>query len=123
MTARDVGGPLLWLLSGSLVALGVLSLPSIGLFVLPAAIGVLILAGVLSGGRGGPLLLVGAALPLLWVAWLNRGGPGERCFTRGAVRGCGDLFDPWVFALPGLVLLVLGVGLLLAGRARRSRGG
>lgn len=112
-------GSLLWLLGGAMASYGVMGLPSIGLLVLPVAVVVLVVAGAVTQGEGGPLLLVGAAVPLLWVAARNWGGPGERCWQTETGGGCQGLFDPWVFAIPGLALLVIGIGLLVVLRARR----
>ncbi len=111
-----LGGHLLWLLGGLLGGFGVVSLPSIGMFLLAGAALVLILAGVVSRGRGWPLPLVGAAVPMFWVAWLHRGGPGTRCWEGETTSGCDELLNPWPFALAGLALLGLAVGLLFASR-------
>lgn len=76
---RDRSGPgalMLWLVGGAAIGLGVASLPSIGMLVLPGAVLILGAAGIVTRGRGWPLGLAGAALPLLWVAWLHRRGPG-----------------------------------------------
>lgn len=122
MSTFGGAGGLLWLLGGAMVGYGVLALPSIGLFVLPVAIVVLLLAGAVTEGEGGPLLLVGAALPWFWVTGRNIGGPGQECWETETGGGCRDLFDPWAFGIPALVLLVLGVGLLVLGRVRAARG-
>lgn len=119
---RNVGGAggLLWLLAGAMVSYGVMALPSIGLLVLPVAIVVLLVAGAVTQGEGGPLLLVGAAVPLLWIAGKNWGGPGDRCWQTPSGGGCEELFDPWAFAIPGVVLLTLAAGLVVMGRLRRG---
>lgn len=114
-------GGLLWLLGGAMVGYGVMALPSIGLLVLPVAVIVLVVAGAVTAGEGGPLVLVGASLPLLWIAIENRGGPGQECWSSGSSGGCRELFDPWAFAIPALVLLALGVGLLVLARVRGAR--
>lgn len=119
--ARDLGDQLLWLLGGFLGALGVVSLPSIGMFLLAGAIVVLIVAGAVSRGRGWPLLLIGAAAPMFWVAWLHRGGPGMRCWETQTASGCEELLNPWPFALAGLLPFGFAVGLLITGRVRRNK--
>lgn len=111
----------LWLLGGILVGFGVASLPSIGLFLLPAGVLMLTLTGVLGRGRGWPFIFPGIALPLLWVAWLHRGGPGERCWETSSAMGCDGLLDPRPWLIAGLILLlVFAIALRLSG-ARRSR--
>ena len=109
----------LWLLGGFLLVFGVVSLPSIGMFVLPGAVVVMILAGVLSRGQGWPLFLIGAALPMFWVAWLHRGGPGIRRWQGQTSSGASELLNPWPFSIAGVVLLTLAVLLILRRRALR----
>lgn len=118
-TARG-GTGWLWLLGGALLALGVVSLPSIGLFVLTAAVAVLV-GAVVWGGRGWPWLFLGSAAVLLWVAWRHRRGPGTVCSETATGGGCTEYLDPWWFATPGLVALVLGASPLLLRRRRGAR--
>ena len=54
-------------------------------------------------------LLLGAALPLLYVAWLNRDGPGTVCTTDGSVTSCGDGVSPWPFVAMALLVAVTGI--------------
>lgn len=106
----------LWLVGGLLASLGVVSLPSIGIFLLGGALLILLAAAAWARPRGMPLVLVGAAAPLLWVGWLHRGGPGQRCWQGGRTSGCTELLDPWPFVLAGLVLAAAGLVLLVAVR-------
>lgn len=111
----------LWLVGGLLLGLGVASLPSIGLFLIPAGILVLLLVGIVGRGRGWPLVLLGLAAPPLWVAWLHRGGPGERCWETPTTRGCEELLNPAPWLAAGLFLLLLFIlALALSRRARRG---
>lgn len=105
-----------WLLTGAVVAFFGLSLPSVGLAVLAIAV---VAAAAARWDWALPWLLIGATLPLLWVAWKNRGGPGEACVTSAASAGCRELLDPLPWLLVGLGLAGLGVVVLLVGRARR----
>lgn len=115
---------LLWLVGGAAVGFGVASLPSIGMFVLLGAVPVLLAAGFATRGQGWPLVLAGAALPLLWVAWLHRGGPGWVTYeTQDGVSGGGELLDPRPWLLVGLGLIAASSVLLaLDRRLRRTRG-
>jgi hypothetical protein len=63
-------------------------------------------------------LLTGAAIPVVFVAWLNRDGPGEVCSRSATGESCGDEWSPWPFVVVALVLAVAGV--LVFARGRRS---
>jgi hypothetical protein len=114
----SVGAFVGWCVAGAAGCFGVLSLLSVGAFVL---LGTLFLCGwllwrfELGWGMGG--LLVGAALPLLYVAWLNRDGPGEVCTRTPTSVNCSDEWSPWPFVVAALVLAVTGVTVF----ARRRR--
>jgi len=121
---RDRSGPgalMLWLVGGAALGLGVASLPSIGMLVLPGAVLILGAAGIVTRGRGWPLVLVGAALPLLWVAWLHRRGPGWVTYETDTGGGGSELLDPVPWLLTGLGLLILAGGLLLLTRWLETR--
>lgn len=123
---------LLWLVGGAALGLGVASLPSIGMFVLGGAVVVLVAAAIVTRGSGWPFVLAGAALPLLWVAWLHRRGPGWVTYETETGGGGRELLDPVPWLLAGLGLLVLSGTLMLltrwlvrrrgTGRAGRQRG-
>lgn len=105
---------LLWLLVGAAYAMVFLGAFAIGLFFIP----VVIIATVLlvrrpSLSRGLPGLFGGLGLPLLYVAYLNRGGPGMVCTpTRspyGVGQSCTQESNPWLWLMPGLLLIIVGV--------------
>jgi hypothetical protein len=85
MTAARWRGPLqfaLWAATGAGAALAAATMLTIGLFVLPATAA---LAAVL-GWRGDrelavPGIVTGLGVVPLYVAYLNRGGPGNVCVT------------------------------------------
>lgn len=113
---------LLWLVGGAAVGLGIASLPSIGMFVLAGAAVILVAAAVVTRGSGWPLVLTGAALPLLWVAWLHRKGPGWVTYeTVNGVSGGSEQLDPRPWLLVGLGLLVLSALLLVLVRRLGTR--
>ena len=112
---------LLWGLGGAALAFGIASLPSIGMFVLVAAVALLTAAGIVTRGSGWPLALAGAALPLLWVAWLHRRGPGWVTYETDPGGGGAELLDPVPWLLAGIALLVLSGALQLLARWSRSR--
>ena len=109
---------LAWLLVGAAEVAGVLSILSIGpvLLLLGGACGALLVMR----RRTGPELsgvLAGLGLPLLYVAFLNRSGPGLICTTSAGGSHCTEQWSPWGWAVIGVLLLASGVLLFL----RRSR--
>jgi hypothetical protein len=103
-----------WVVVGAGLALGVLSILTIGPFVFLATF---VLCGVLffktGFGYGMTGLVSGAAVPLLWVGWLNRGGPGTVCTTSASASSCVDEWTPWPFVVAALVLFVVGLVLFI----------
>jgi hypothetical protein len=109
-----------WLVIGAGGSLGVLSLLTIGPFVLLAT---LMLAGLLlwrvDFGWAMAGIISGAAAPVLYVAWLNRDGPGNVCTTYAdGGQSCGDEWSPWPFVAVAVILLVAGVVVFVRQRGR-----
>ncbi|MCH5677243.1 hypothetical protein [Streptomyces gilvus] len=109
-----------WLAVGALGSLGLVAILSIGVYLLPLA---LVAAGLLATRRGSfaglPGLLSGLGVPLLYVAFLNRGGPGNVCTTTSTSQSCVDEYNPWLWLAAGVVLLLAGI-VLGAVRQRRT---
>jgi hypothetical protein len=99
----------LWCLAGVGFCLGVLSILTIGFAVLFVT---LVLSALLLWRVGvGPALtgiVAGGAAPVLYVAWLNRDGPGSHCTVTATSSSCIDEWTPWPF-------LVVAVGMVVAG--------
>ena len=112
-----------WLLVGGGYALGLAALLSIGILVVALTAGATVLLASRRGSHVGlPGALSGPALPLLWIAYLNRGGPGTVCTGTPENGSCTDEWNPWLFLGPGVLLLVAGLVLFLVVR-RRIRAG
>jgi hypothetical protein len=109
----------LWCLAGVGASLGVLSLLTIGPFVLLLTF---VLCGFLlwrlAFGAGMAGLLAGASLPVLYVAWLNRDGPGTVCTSTATSSSCGDEWSPWPFVAVAVLMVVAGV--VVFARLRRT---
>jgi hypothetical protein len=98
-----------WCLAGAGLCLGVLSILTIGPFVLLLTLFLCaLLLWRLDFGWGMAGLLSGAGVPMLYVAWLNRDGPGEVCSGDSRAISCGDEWSPWPFVGVAVVLLVAG---------------
>lgn len=113
------GAPVWWGVLGLLVAFGIASLLTIGVFVLAAALLVGIAMAVRRVGlRSAPAFFIGVSLVPVYLAILNIRGPGTVCDRTPTSVTCEDLYSPWPFVIAAMVFLLLGVGLLLALRRR-----
>jgi len=103
---------------GALVAFGVAGLATIGLFLLALAAVLVALALVVPSLRppSVPGLLVGLSTAPLYIAWLNRDGPGLVCTTTADSMSCSDQWSPWPFVAVGVLFAGAGVALLVVGR-------
>jgi len=109
-----------WLLAGAGYALSLIGAASIGLFVLPLPVlATVLLARRQPAARGLPGLISGLGVPLLYVAYLNRAGPGTICTTVTGGQECTGEWSPWPWLAAGVILLVLGVAAFV-GRQRRA---
>jgi hypothetical protein len=61
-------------------------------------------------------LLTGAGLVFLYVAWVQRAGPGTTCWHSGSASGCDHALNPLPWAIAGLLLFLGGI----VGQARRT---
>jgi hypothetical protein len=107
-----------WLVLGVGLAFGLLSIMTVGIFVLPLeAIAMFLYGRRGSSASGHSGLVSGAGLPLFYVAFLNRAGPGDVC--RGLGGGgeeCVQEWSPWPWLVAGLLLLVAGLGFFVLAR-------
>jgi hypothetical protein len=62
--------------------------------------------------------LTGAGALPLYVAWLNRDGPGTVCTTTATSSHCVDEWSPWAWLSVGVLLIAVGAGAFVL--ARRS---
>lgn len=110
-----------WFLVGALASFGLLTVLTVGVFLLPVSLAAAVLLTTRRGCRTGLAGLVsGLGVPLLYVAYLNRGGPGNVCTTTASGQSCVDEYSPWGWLAAGAVLLLAGMALGLALR-RRAR--
>ena len=108
-----------WCVAGAGLSLGVLSLLTIGPFVLLvtfALCGWMLWRQGFGAGMAG--IVTGAAVPLLYVAWLNRDGPGQVCTRTAISESCGDEWSPWPLLAAAVVLVVVGIVMFAVLRRR-----
>jgi hypothetical protein len=107
-----------WLVVGALVGIGIAALLSIGVLLLALA-GVLVVIATRTPAlrnRSALAIPAGVGLAVLYLAWLNRDGPGNVCETTGSTTTCTDQVSPWPFVAVAVVLVAASV--ILARRAR-----
>jgi hypothetical protein len=117
---------IIWMLVGGAWAMVIVGALSIGILFIPiAVIATVFLVRKPSSRRGIPGLFGGLALPLFYVAYLNRSGPGMVCTTTqstfGVGESCGQQWNPWLWLLAGLALLGAGVAVFIV-TLRSSKG-
>ena len=99
---------LVWSLLGSAAALGAVSLGA--LLVLPVLlVGVLLWRKRPEARDSAFGLVSGAGTLLLYIAWLQRDGPGTTCTRTATSLRCDEHLDPLPWLVLGIVLLVTGV--------------
>ena len=111
-----------WLLAGAVLGVGVVSLLTVGV-VLVAGAAALAAVGVAwrsLRNSSCTAAVAGVGLAPLYLAWLNRSGPGTVCEALGDGSRCVERWSPWPFVVVAVVLLAVAAGLALA--ARRSTG-
>jgi hypothetical protein len=69
-------------------------------------------------GWGMAGIISGAGLPVLYVGWLNRGGPGQVCTSTATSSECTDAWSPWPFVVVAVLLLVTGMVVFVRQRGR-----
>lgn|SRR5512132_469801 len=117
---RNVTWFIAWMLMGAGYAIGILGALSIGPYVLVITVAATIVLATRTGSRVGlPGLISGLSLPLFYVAFLNRSGPGTICTSTATSQSCVDEWSPWPWLAIGIVLLVSGcVWFAMANRRR-----
>jgi hypothetical protein len=111
----------LWAFVGGAAAFGAISFLVVGLVGLAVAVLVAVLMASRPGVRGSAFgLLSGAGLLLLYVAYVQRQGPGTTCWHTATSNGCETHLDPVPWLVVGLVFVITGL-LLHASRTRWTR--
>jgi hypothetical protein len=94
-----------WAVAGACLALVV---SAIGVFTVPVGIVLVVVLLVARRFTESPAVLVGAGALPLYVAWLNRSGPGRVCSATATGESCVDATSPWPWLAVGVLLVVAG---------------
>jgi hypothetical protein len=99
---------LAWATVGLALALALVTPFTIGLFVAPFALGALGLLAARPAARDASAfgLLCGPGILALYIAYLNRGGPGEVCTSTASSQSCQSQWNPWPIGVVGVAMLV-----------------
>ncbi|HSR84164.1 MAG TPA: hypothetical protein VLM11_08290 [Streptosporangiaceae bacterium] len=108
-----------WAAVGLGAVTAALTVLTIGWFVLLATAGLAVVLVRRADRRlAGPGLLMGAGLMPLYIAYLNRGGPGTVCTTTRTGGSCAQEWSPWPWVAAGVCLVGAGIALGVFRRAR-----
>jgi hypothetical protein len=102
----------LWAVVGAGGCLALLGALSIGVFVAPVVVLLaLVLLRTTKADRSMFGAVAGVSLPLFYVAWLNRGGPGNVCRVEENLTTCSEQWSPWPWVVAGIALAAVGIAL------------
>ena len=104
----------MWALLGCAAGLGFVSL---GVLVLaPVAVIGGLMASKPAVARSAFGLLTGVGVLLLYVAWVQRAGPGMTCWQTATASGCDEHLNPLTWLLAGIATFIGGI----VGHARQG---
>jgi hypothetical protein len=111
-----------WLVVGTSYALVFLGAFTIGIFILPVSVALTIFTATRrDSGVGLPGLIAAGSIPLLYVAYINRSGPGQACHSISGGEQCTQLMTPWPWLFVGAVLAISGIAVFLGAQSKRGR--
>lgn len=112
-----------WLVAGATWFVTVLGILSIGIFVFPVAITLtVVLATRRTSSAGLPGIISGVGLPLVYIAYLNRGGPGNVCTKSALGQSCTQEWSPWPWLAVGMALVAAGIVVFAARKTAKRPG-
>ena len=117
-------GPFLaWMAAGALLGVALAGVATIGLLILPLAVVAVTALVLWPKGRNASAfgVLAGLGAVPLYIAYLNRGGPGTVCTTTATGGGCSGEWSPWPFLAAGVLLIGAGAALFWLLRWRHAR--
>ncbi len=96
-----------WVLVGCATAFGLLVAGMLALA--PTAVVIWLMASRPAARRSAFGLATGLGIPLIYVAWLQRAGPGTTCWHTANASGCEQYLNPLPWLVVGAVLVAAGI--------------
>jgi hypothetical protein len=110
-----------WFGVGIGYAFSVIGALTVGPYLLPLPVALTILLLRRPATRVGlPGLVSGLSFPVFYVAYLNRGGPGDVCSTTGSGQSCTTEWNPWPWVAVAVLLLALGAVVIVIQQHRHD---
>jgi hypothetical protein len=105
-TVSTWGGFFVCAFLGAVAAFGLLTLGSLAL--LPAALAVWLVTARSTLRRSAFGLVAGVGVVGLYVAYVQRRGPGTVCWRTATASGCDQYLNPWPWLASGVALVLVG---------------
>jgi hypothetical protein len=119
MAARPSWGAFaVWTVAGVAFGFSLVVIPSLAAILLVVALVMGILRPALFGSAVGSL--AGVGLMSVYIAFVQRQGPGTVCWQTATASGCDEYLDPRPWLVAGLAMIVIAV-VVQATRRRRVR--
>jgi len=114
-----------WVVVGAAVAVGLLAPLTIGVVAVVFAAFMTVALVATPAGRSASAfgLLSGAGAVPLYVAWLNRQGPGQICTSTAISTHCVSEWSPWGWLIVGIALVAAGMAAFGMSRHRAGHVG
>jgi hypothetical protein len=101
-----------WIAVGLGLSLGIVSVYSFGTIDLAVTIAFAALLALSKGtGAAASGLMAGLAVPIFYIAFANRQGPGTVCTANSLSESCSYKWNPWPWFIVGMLLVGLSVWL------------
>jgi len=98
-----------WIVVGCALALGAISFAVGPLVFIPAGVIAVLMLRKPAARRSAYGAAIGIGLLLLFVAYVNREGPGTTCWENGTTMGCGEHLNPLPWLLLGVAFVTGGL--------------
>jgi hypothetical protein len=111
-----------WVVVGAALAVGLLTPFTVGPIGVVVSVVMMVALLARPAGRSAAAygVLSGAGAVPLYVAWLNRQGPGQVCTSTAVSTHCVSEWSPWGWLIFGIVLVAAGITAFAMSRRRAT---
>ena len=104
-----------WFAVGALGCVGLVGLLTIGMPFLLVAAGLAVGGSFIEATRNRSIAASAAGLSVipLYLAWLNKDGPGEVCKPHNGGTMCGSEASPWPFLIVAVLMIATSIALIV----------